>query len=113
MKFALPLACAAAAIGMAAPAHADGNDQTFLAQLRAAGITYQNPALAVNAGHSVCQLLDEGKSAQEISKELDDRNPSFQGTGAASFTTISAAAYCPKYLTGEGRGPNPAEPAGN
>jgi hypothetical protein len=109
MRFLLALTGIAAAIGLAAPAHADANDQDFLTQLRNAGITYQNPDLAINAGHSVCQLLDEGKSAQEIVTELGNRNPDFESGGAAKFTTLSAAHYCPKYLTGEGRGPKPSE----
>jgi hypothetical protein len=114
MRFLLPLSCVVTAIGIAAPAHADiNNDNDFLAQLRNAGITYQDRDLAITAGHSVCQLLDGGKSAAEIVTELRNRNPNFQGDGAADFTTLSASHFCPKYLTGEGRGPKPAQPAGN
>ncbi|MGF2946210.1 DUF732 domain-containing protein [Mycobacterium sp. Lab-001] len=113
MKFLLPLTCVAAAIGIAAPAHADvNNDQDFLTQLRNADITYKDPDLAIGAAKSVCSLLDEGKSAAEIVTELRNRNPEFQGAGAAKFTTLSAAHYCPKYLTGSG-GPKPADEAGN
>ena len=112
MKFLLPLTCVAAAIGIAAPAHADiNNDQDFLTQLRAADITYKNPELAISAAKSVCSLLDDGSSAAEIVTELRNRNPEFQGAGAAKFTTLSAAHYCPNYLTGSG-GPKPANEAG-
>ena len=113
MKFLLPLTCVAAAIGIAVPAYADiNNDQDFLTQLRNADITYKDPDLAISAAKSVCALLDDGSSAAEIVTELRNRNPDFQGAGAAKFTTLSAAHYCPKYLTGSG-GPKPAEEAGN
>lgn len=112
MKYLLPLTCVAAAIGLAAPANADiNNDQDFLTQLRAADITYKNPDLAIGAAKSVCSLLDGGKSAAEIVTELRNRNPEFQGAGAAKFTTLSAAHYCPSYLTGSG-GTKPADDAG-
>lgn len=111
MNYLLPLTCVAAAIGIAAPAHADiDNDQDFLTQLRAADITYKNPDLAISAAKSVCSLLDDGKSAAEIVTELRNRNPEFQGAGAAKFTALSAAHYCPNYLTGSG-GTKPADDA--
>jgi hypothetical protein len=95
-------------IAMAAPAHADvDNDQDFLSDLRQAGITIHDPEHAITAAQTVCQLLDGGKSDAEIVTELRNRNPSFQGAGAAKFTTLAATHYCPKYITGEGRGPAP------
>ena len=39
MKLLLPLASFAAVIGMAVPAHADSTDDSFIAALKAAGIT--------------------------------------------------------------------------
>lgn len=105
MRLLLVLAGVAAVIGFAAPANADiDNDQDFLTDLKQAGITYQDPAKAVTAAQSVCQLLDDGKSTAEIVTELRNRNPAFQGAGAAKFTFLASSHYCPKYLTG---GPDP------
>ncbi|OMC41067.1 DUF732 domain-containing protein [Mycobacterium sp. IS-1264] len=111
MKLRSAVASAVVLIGLAAPAYADdgdgeggdvGTDKAFLAELQQAGLTYQDPNSAVAAGKSVCQLVDEGKSAAEIITELRNRNPSFQGTSAAKFTALAAAAYCPQYMSGGG-----------
>ena len=109
MKLLAALASAVVLIGIAAPAYADdgdggdiGNDKAFLAELQQAGLSYQDPGSAVTAAKSVCQLVDEGKSVGEIMTELRNRNPSFQGTSAAKFTALAAAAYCPQYMTGGG-----------
>jgi len=87
-------------IAMAAPAHAhaDGNDQSFLAALQQAGLTYQDPDRAVAAGKQVCTLVDGGMTGMDIVKNLEQYNPGFAGNGAAKFTAISAEAYCPNAL---------------
>ncbi|HWF28390.1 MAG TPA: DUF732 domain-containing protein [Mycobacterium sp.] len=109
MKLLSAVASAVVMIGIAAPAYADdgdggdiSNDRSFLAELRQAGVTYQDPDNAVTAAKSVCQLVGDGKSAAEIIAELRNRNPSFQGTSAAKFTALAAAHYCPEYMTGGG-----------
>ncbi len=106
MRFVLMLAGVAAVIGLAAPAYADvDNDQDFLKDLRDAGITYQDAGNAITIGKSVCELLDDGQSDAKIVTDLRNQNPAFQGASAAKFTYLSAAHYCPKYITGEDRGP--------
>jgi Protein of unknown function (DUF732) len=107
MRLVLVLASVAAVIGTAAPAYADigSSDQVFLAALKEAGLTYQDPDRAIAIGHTVCRLVDGGMTGMEIVKNLQDLNPGFQGDGAAKFTAIAATAYCPKSLTGEGQGP--------
>ncbi len=109
MKTALLLASAALVIGTAAPAHADitGTDQAFLNTLSQAGLTYLNPDRAISAAKSVCQLADSGMDGAEIVKDLQDRNPGFQGDGAAKFTALAAQAYCPGKLTGGNEAPAP------
>lgn len=102
MRLLLVLTSVAVTIGLAAPAHADDNDQEFLAELRRAGISYEDPDRAIAAAKSVCELVDKGMSGADIVTELRNRNPAFQGIGAAEFTTLAAAHYCPKYLTGQG-----------
>ena len=105
-------------ITMAAPAYADpdpgsDNDADFLSELRAGGITYQDPAAAISAAKDVCELVDKGTPEDDIVNNLQLRNPGFVGKGAAEFTALAAASYCPKYLTGEGRPPKPPGAVGN
>lgn len=108
MRLLLMVTSVAAALGLAAPAHADiNNDQDFLKDLRDAGITYQNPDNAITVGKAVCDLLDDGQSDAKIVTDLRNQNPAFQGASAAKFTYLSAAHYCPKYITGDDRGPKP------
>lgn len=100
MRLILLLASAAVVIGTAAPACADtdGKDQTFLNALSQAGLTFLNPDRAINAGKQVCSLADGGMTGAEIVQNLQDRNPGFQGPGAAKFAAIAASAYCPEKL---------------
>ncbi|BBX61473.1 hypothetical protein MSAS_06470 [Mycobacterium saskatchewanense] len=101
MKKALLLAGIAVAIGAAAPAHADltSKDQAFLNTLNQAGLVYLSPDRAVTAGKSVCTLADNGMDGAEIVQNLQEKNPGFQGDGAAKFTALAAQAYCPEKLT--------------
>jgi hypothetical protein len=116
MRRLLTLFSVAAAIALAAPAQADPSpspsptpdpavDADFLAQLRQAGLSYQDPAAAIAAARTVCELVDSGEQDTNIVNNLQLRNPGFSGSGAAKFTAIAANAYCPHYLTGEGRPP--------
>ncbi|MGA7049979.1 MAG: DUF732 domain-containing protein [Mycobacterium sp.] len=109
MRLVLALTCVAAVIGTAAPAHADvdGNDQSFLAALKQAGLTYEDPERAITAGKEVCNLVDGGMTGVEIVKNLQELNPGFEDNGAAQFTAIAASAYCPKTLAGVGHGATP------
>jgi len=114
MRLLLLLASAAVVIGTAAPAYADpsAKDQAFLNALTQAGLTYMNADRAIAAGKQVCSLADDGMTGEEIVKNLQDRNPGFQGPGAAKFAAIAASAYCPEKLTQtEEQGPAP-KPAG-
>ncbi|OBB90690.1 DUF732 domain-containing protein [Mycobacterium sp. 852002-40037_SCH5390672] len=114
MRFLLGLTSLATMIVLAVPAHADiDNDQDFLKDLRDAGITYQDGGNAITIGKSVCELLDDGQSDAKIVTDLRNQNPAFQGAAAAKFTYLSAAHYCPKYITGDDRGPKPDGAVGN
>jgi hypothetical protein len=115
MRVFLALAGFAAVLGLAAPAYADEGsnvDADFLDALKFAGITYQDPAAAISAGKSVCELEDTGSTEDEILGNLQQRN-GFTDNGAAKFTVIAVGAYCPKYITGEGRGPKPEGAVGD
>ncbi|WP_108922304.1 DUF732 domain-containing protein [Mycobacterium montefiorense] len=124
MRRLMMLLSVATTIVLAVPAHADPSpspspapdpaaDAAFLSELKDAGLTYQDPAAAISAAKTVCELVDTGHSDQEIVNNLQLHNPGFADTGAAKFTAIAAGSYCPKYLTGEGRGPKPEGAAGN
>ncbi|MFZ3345602.1 MAG: DUF732 domain-containing protein [Mycobacterium sp.] len=116
MKRLLMLLGVAFMTAVAAPAYADppsDNDAKFLQELSDAGLTYQDPAVAITVAKDVCDLVDKGTPDTDIVKNLQLRNPSFSGTGAAKFTMYAAASYCPKYLTGDGRPPKPPGAAGN
>jgi hypothetical protein len=116
MKRLLMLLSVPAMVAVAAPAHADpppNNDADFLRQLTAAGLSYQDPTQAVAVAKNVCQLVDKGTADTDIEKNLQLRNPSFAGNGAAKFIMLAAGEYCPKYLTGDGRPPKPPGAAGN
>ncbi|OBA72375.1 hypothetical protein A5641_00680 [Mycobacterium sp. 1554424.7] len=125
MRLLWGIATVVAVLGLAAPAYADpdaaagaaaasdpATDADFLSALKFAGITYQDPNAAISAAKTLCQLEDTGSTEDEIIGNLQQRN-GFTGNGAAKFTVIALGAYCPKYITGEGRGPKPEGAVGD
>ncbi|BBY56639.1 DUF732 domain-containing protein [Mycobacterium koreense] len=100
----------AAVIGLAAPAGAEpGTDGTpgsqddgFIDALRAAGITFPDPAQAVSAAHTMCGLADSGEPGLEILHDLKVNNPGISTDGAAEFAAIAANTYCPHELAPTG-----------
>lgn len=104
---------------VAAPAYADpppappNNDADFVQQLRAAGLTYEDPAKAVTVAKDVCDLADKGTPQSDIEKNLQSQNPSFSGNGVRKFVLLAAAEYCPKYSPSEGGPPKPPGAASN
>jgi Protein of unknown function (DUF732) len=109
MKKVLLPAGVAVAIGTAAAAHADmtTKDQAFLTTLNQAGLVYLNPDRAIAAGKSVCDLADGGMEGADIVKNLQEKNPGFQGDGAAKFAALAAQAYCPQKLISGNESPAP------
>lgn len=87
----------------AAPAYADTTDDAFLVTLQRAGITYPDPARAVEAGRWVCQQVTNGTQMVDVVMEVQKFNPGLQGDNAARFAAIAANAYCPKALFGDSR----------
>ena len=102
MRFLVLLAGFAAALGVATPAQADpgnsGPDASFLAALSKAGITYQDPTVAVAVGRKACELMDQGNPQAGVIKSVSSSNPGFTADGAAQFTMIAASAYCPQHM---------------
>jgi Protein of unknown function (DUF732) len=122
MKRLLVLLCVAATLGLSVPAHAEpaspdpGVDSSFLDALRNAGITFSNGSGAVNAGKTVCGLMDQGQPELDVIQHVTEQNPGISTTNAAKFTAIAASAYCPQYLqhaSNSGRQPPPPGPGRN
>jgi hypothetical protein len=98
VKLRALLAGLVATIGVAAPAHADGVDDTFLATVKAAGITFQDPGKAIGAARWVCSMAGQGKQMADLVKTIQAQNPGLTGDNAARFTAIAANTYCPEAL---------------
>ncbi|MDT5346435.1 MAG: hypothetical protein QOE52_5619 [Mycobacterium sp.] len=102
MRFLVMLAGFAAVLGVATPAQADpgnsGPDASFLAALNKAGITYQDPTVAVAVGKKACELMDRGNPEVDVIKSVSSSNSGFTVDGAAQFTMIAASAYCPQHM---------------
>lgn len=114
MKRLLMLVGVATMTIVAAPAYADpptppNNDADFVQQLHAAGLTYQDPAKAVEVAKNVCDLADKGTPQTDIEQNLQSQNPSFSGNGVRKFVLLAAGEYCPKYSPTEG---GPSKPPG-
>lgn len=99
MRFYSFLAGAVALVGLAVPAHADSDDDAFLAALNKAGITYQNPDRAIKAGQKVCDLANSGTTELDIIRDVHDLNPAFTTAKAALFVQAAASVYCPYRLS--------------
>ena len=102
MRFLVMLAGFAAVLGVATPAQADpgnsGRDASFLAALNKAGITYQDPTVAIAVGKKACELMDRGNPEVDVIKSVSSSNSGFTVDGAAQFTMIAASAYCPQHM---------------
>jgi hypothetical protein len=102
VRFLAMLAGFVAVLGVATPAQADpgnsGRDASFLAALNKAGITYQDPSVAVAVAKKACELMDQGNPEVGVIKSVSSSNPGFTADGAAQFTMIAASAYCPQHM---------------
>src|ERR1700752_5429359 len=95
MKVLLILASFAAMIGIAPPAHADSTDDSFIASLKAASITYSDPDAVVGAGKWVCDKVNGGTDVSDVVKTLTTKNTSLNPDKASKFASIAENAYCP------------------
>jgi Protein of unknown function (DUF732) len=98
------LVCVAAAVSLAAPAHADPTtDSSFLNALGNAGIGYNDPMSTEALGKSICPMLVEpGKNIASVYSKVTDNgiNPDL----AAFFTGIAIQMYCPQMMSSIGNG---------
>ena len=96
MRFLVMLAGFAAVLGVATPAQADpgssGTDASFLAALNKAGITYQDPAVAVAVAKKACALMDQGNPEAGVIKSVSSSNPrAFRSHRRAAIGRSTAA----------------------
>lgn len=104
MKALLFLASVTILLAMATAAHADSDDDAFLAALTKAGISYKDPERAVTAGQKVCDLANSGTSQLDIVRDIRDLNPGFTMASAAKFAQAAATVYCPERLSPDSGG---------
>jgi hypothetical protein len=89
----------ASALGLAAPAHAEpGVDASFVDALNKAGISFNDPGNAVEAGHTACDLIAQGKPGMQVVQLVQQQNSGISTVSAAKFTAIAVSAYCPQYV---------------
>jgi hypothetical protein len=84
-------------LGAAATAHADSNDDKFLAAIKSEGITdHVSAAGAIQAAHGVCEKLDGGETPAAVAKDVLD-NSTMPAYHCGYFVGASIDAYCPQY----------------
>ena len=99
MKRLMVVLGVASALGLAAPAHAEpGVDASFIDALSKAGISFNDPSKAVEAGHTTCDLISQGKPGIQVVQLVEQQNSGISTTNAAKFTAIAVSAYCPQYV---------------
>ncbi|MGO9153583.1 DUF732 domain-containing protein [Mycobacterium sp.] len=84
-------------LGAVSTAHADSNDNKFLAAMKSEGITdHVSSQHAIEAGHSVCQKLDSGETPTQVANDVLNSSsmPAYQ---AGYFVGASIDAYCGQY----------------
>jgi hypothetical protein len=85
-------------LGAVSTAHADTNDNKFLAALNTQGITdHVSAQHAIEAGHSVCQKLDGGESPTQVANDVLN-NSTMPAYHSGYFVGASIDAYCPQYM---------------
>ena len=99
-----------AATALAAPAEADSIDDSFLAALNGAGISYQDPTSTAALGQSVCPMLAQpgGSVASAASSVIG--NNGMSPAMAELFTSIAISMYCPSMMTSLANGNVPSMP---
>ena len=82
-----------------APAHADLIDNSFLAALSNAGISYSAPASVIALGHSVCPILVQPQGTFDSVVDSIVDSTGMSNDLAATFTLIAIAEYCPAMMS--------------
>ena len=84
-------------LGAVSTAHADTNDNKFLAEMKTEGITdHISAEHAIEAAHSVCQKLDSGETPTQVANDVLN-NSTMPAYHSGYFVGASINAYCPQY----------------
>lgn len=71
-------------------------DNSYIAALNQKGITFANPATAIQNGKTVCQNIAQGYTVQQVVQQFREQSPDFSDK-ANDIVTLSVHAYCPQY----------------
>ena len=98
VRLAAPVGVLVTAATLAAPAYADMIDNSFLAALSNAGISYSAPASTVALGHSLCPMLvGSQQSFDSVVSDVTD-NTGMSPDAAGRFALIAIGEYCPAMM---------------
>ncbi|MGO8938216.1 MAG: DUF732 domain-containing protein [Mycobacterium sp.] len=84
-------------LGAVQTAHADTNDNKFIALLQSEGITdHVSPSHAIEAAHSVCSKLDGGETPTAVANDVlnSSEMPAYH---AGYFVGAAIKVYCPQF----------------
>ena len=85
------------AMGNPAVAHADTMDNTFIQLLQNEGISdHTSTAHAIEAGHMVCQKLDQGLTPNQVADDVLNSS-SMPAYHSGYFVGAAIEIYCPQY----------------
>ncbi len=85
-------------LGAVSTAHADTNDDKFLAALKSEGITdHVSPQHAIEAGYTVCQKLEQGMTPTQVAYDVlySSNLPAYH---SGYFVGTSIKVFCPQYM---------------
>jgi hypothetical protein len=93
------VAAMSAVIVLAAPAHADSDDDVFLKAIYAHGLTNSGgDQQFIKLGHMTCDLLGQGYSLNALASMTQLHGNSMSADDSKFLVQTSAAAYCPQYI---------------
>ena len=101
LRTAAAVAALVAAPVLAAPAHADTIDPSFLTALTSSGVGFGDPTLTTELGKSVCPMLVEpGKNFASVAQTIrGGNNGGISPAMASFFTGIAISMYCPQMIS--------------
>lgn len=95
-RLPITVVCFAAALNLAAPAHADTDtDSHYFHALDKTGVWYDTPAHAIDMGHGVCMALQADVPVSKILRATVAGGYTYAQAG--SIVGIATGAYCPQY----------------
>jgi hypothetical protein len=88
-------------LGAVQTAHADTNDNKFIAMMNSEGITdHISPSHAIEAAHSVCDKLGGGESPTAVANDVLNSS-SMPAYHAGYFVGAAIKVYCPQFTPEE------------